>query len=103
MKNHLIFLASETLVSFEKAAMQYVLLFCVKHGFDVNDCYWVNDRVGTVLSCADHFFQFDDIRFDIDRNLPENTIMDWYESTMELRAKGEFTPNLESYYKLFNQ
>lgn len=102
MKNQLVFLASEALVSFEKAAMTYVLLFCSKHGFDVNDCYWVNEEVGRVLSCADHFFNFDDVRFDIDRNLPEHTIMDWYDSQLKARETGEPTMNLQSYCKLFS-
>lgn len=68
---------------FESVVMQYVQTFCIKHGFNMDDCSWVGDHVGEVLEIADYYFGFDDIRMDIDKNLPPAMIMEWYNATLE--------------------
>ena len=68
---------------FELVVRQYVQIFCVKHDFVMNDCSWVGNRVGEMLEVGDYYFGFDDMRMDIDKDLPTAMIFEWYEATLE--------------------
>lgn len=49
----------------------------------MDDCSWAGNRVGEILEVSDYFFGFDDIRMDIDKNLPIDMILQWYNATLE--------------------
>ncbi len=66
---------------FEKAVAEYVNVFCRKHDLQFN--YWVGDNVGTIAECSDYYFNFNDIRLDIDTKQPKGKIFDWYDSSLK--------------------
>ena len=68
---------------FETIVKRYVASFCWKHDLDIENYSWVGGRVGEVLEVSDFYFGFDDIRMDIDKELTERTIFDWYYATLE--------------------
>lgn len=80
------------------ACNRYVAEFCRKHDFKNPDWYWVGGQIGTVLALNDYFIDFQDIRYDIDEQIPTFKYWDWYEASLkraELGIKGEI--NYKSY------
>ena len=81
---------------YEEICNEYLDLFCEKH--DVYYDYWVADQVGGIIEISDAFFNFDDIRLDIDLDAPKeekNSIWDWYWSNID----SEQIINYYSYLK----
>ena len=63
---------------YEKIVEQYLTAFVEKQELDIDNCDWVADRVGEILSVNDqHYFNFDDIRFDVDNDVKEGLIFRW--------------------------
>ena len=60
---------------------KYLLLFKRKQEIDFEG--WVGDFVGEIATFGDMFFNFDDIRLDIDTDQPKDQIIDWYWETIE--------------------
>lgn len=67
---------------YEQVVADYIEVFCNKQGLNFE--YWVGDDIGGIadFGCI-YFFNFDDIRLDIDTNQPENQIINWIEETIE--------------------
>lgn len=61
---------------YEESVNEYITLFCKKQ--KVDNCGWVNNTIGEVFNCDDMAINFDDIRRDIDHNIPARTIIIWY-------------------------
>lgn len=62
---------------FESVCDEYLEAFCLKH--DLSMYYnWVGNEVGGVVTIGDYFINFDDIRLDIDKNVPELCFFQWY-------------------------
>jgi hypothetical protein len=62
--------------NYEKAVNDYVKVFEEKQ-----DCYiqyWVADRIGEICEVADCFFNFTDIKTDIDENADVGLIFEWF-------------------------
>ena len=51
---------------------EYLEAFCWKHGYTYDKYVWVGDDPGTVANIGDLFVGMDDIRYDIDNNIPES-------------------------------
>lgn len=56
---------------YENAVHEYCMAFCQKHGYHYNPDGWVGGDVGGVIEVADMFVNFDDIRIDIDNEVPQ--------------------------------
>lgn len=62
---------------YEKAVQRYIDAFCDKQILQFDG--WVSDDVGEVCSMSDFFFNFSDIRRDIDSKAPIGKIIEWYD------------------------
>lgn len=62
---------------YELVCNVYVERFCEKQ--DMSNEGWVgDDRIGEVIVCSDFFFDFHDIKRDLDTQQPKGQIIDWY-------------------------
>lgn len=70
---------------FENAVHEYCHAFCQKHEFDYDPDGWVGGDVGGVLEVMDGYMyvNFDDIRHDIDNDVPKGTFEQYYEYSTE--------------------
>ena len=87
---------------YEKIVNEYLQIFVKKQGFDADDCYWVADRVGEILSVNEqYYFSFDDIRFDVDNNVKAELILKWHDEGLDnYFKKKKYKVNYENYLKL---
>ena len=87
---------------YEKIVEQYLLAFVEKQELDIENCYWVADRVGEILSVNEqYYFCFDDIRFDIDNNIKAGAILEWQNESIDNHfKKKKYKINYENYLKL---
>lgn len=80
----------------------YLQEFITKHDFpceyDSNDV-WVGNNPGTIAMLGDFFVAFDDIRYDIDNNIPEEKYIQWYSRYEELSFLGLKYMNYPSFCK----
>jgi len=81
--------------NFEKAVHSYVKAFTKKHEIEFE--YWIGDVAGTVGEFGDYYFNFEDVRHDIDTDQPKDNIFLWYDECLESK---EITPNYENWCKL---
>lgn len=67
---------------------EYLEAFCDKHGYELSQLEkiyaWVGDDPGTVANIGDLFVGMDDIRYDIDHNVPETYFEKWYWKSLEV-------------------
>ena len=63
---------------------EYLEAFCWKHGYTYDKYVWVGDDPGTVANIGDLFVGMDDIRYDIDNNIPESCFEKWYWKNLEV-------------------
>lgn len=69
---------------YKECCNRYLQMFCEKHGYD---CYsWID--VGRTAEVGGYEFAFDDIRYDIEQNLPKGKIEEWYDYDAQIRALG---------------
>ena len=87
---------------YEKIVEQYLIAFVEKQELDIENCYWVADRVGELLSVNEqYYFSFDDIRFDVDNNVKERLIFRWHDESLDnYSKKKKYKINYENYIKL---
>ena len=87
---------------YEKIVEQYLITFVEKQELDIENCYWVADRVGEVLSVNEqYYFCFNDIRFDIDNDIKPGTILEWQDESLDnYFKKKKYKINYENYIKL---
>lgn len=64
---------------FESIATAYVKAFCRKQGYYYDEDCWVNLEIGGVCCLCDYYFNFDDIRHDIDNKCRKGAIIAWYD------------------------
>lgn len=87
---------------YEAICEEYRKLFLEKQGFDAENCYWVADEVGGVLSCnEEYYFNIDEIRYDIDNDIEVGLILQAQDDFMDARYKNDTTPhiNYKNYVK----
>ena len=87
---------------YEKIVEQYLLAFVKKQDLDIEDCYWIGDKVGEILSVNEqYYFSFDDIRFDVDNDVKEGLILKWQNESLDnYFKKRKYKVNYENYLKL---
>jgi len=86
--------------SYEKIVNKYLQLFCEKHEFNIQDGYWVGKEIGDIIMIGDYYFNFDDIRLDIDENVEEKIIFDWYEFSVEKESDVSYRSWVKGYRPL---
>jgi len=62
----------------EYSIFKYTDLFCVKHDIDHDEEYWVGGVKGGIISLRDMYLSFEDIRLDLEHDMPQEAIFDWY-------------------------
>ena len=87
---------------YNKIVEQYLIAFVKKQDLDIENCYWVADRVGEILSVNEqYYFNFDDIRFDVDNNVEAGAILKWQNESLDnYFKKKKYKVNYENYLKL---
>ena len=87
---------------YEKIVNEYLRIFVEKQDLDIDNCCWVADRVGEILSVNEqYFFSFNDIRFDVDNNVKERLIFRWQDECIDNHfKKKKYKVNYENYIKL---
>ena len=87
---------------YEKIVNEYLRIFIEKQELDIDNCYWVSDRVGEILSVNEqYYFSFNDIRFDVDNNVKERLIFRWQDESLDnYFKKKKYKVNYENYLKL---
>ena len=77
----------------------YVLLFEEKH--DLYFEYWVADNDGTVGCFSNEYYiDFNDIRFDLDNEIPEGKFIKWYDESLDLALKEKPIINYENWLRI---
>lgn len=66
---------------YEDVCNEYARRFCEKQ--DMAWEGWVADQVGTVACCSDFFFNFEDIKLDLQYSVKKGEIIDWYYGAMD--------------------
>ena len=82
---------------FNEICCDYVDRFCRKHEFNPKDVSWVN--IGGIVSIADYFFSFDNIRYDIDNRVNKSMMIEFYDYSLDKYSQGINCPNYENYIK----
>lgn len=83
---------------YHRIADQYIKVFCKKH--EVTFESWVTEETRDIALIADCFLNLSDIRLDIDKDVPINTIFEWCDECLQLGQKGE---NTKTYYQFLYQ
>lgn len=78
---------------------KYCEVFAEKHELGEEPFDWVAQDIGGVVEFGDYYFNFDDIRTDIDRDAPVDEIFSWYDHCMRLHTISTDipTPNYRSW------
>ena len=86
---------------YENIVEQYLIAFVDKQELDIENCYWVADRVGELLSVNEQYcFSFDDIRFDVDNIVKERLIFRWQDESIDNHfKKRKYKVNYKNYLK----
>ena len=83
-------------ILFERIVEKYIDAFCKKQEIDKNSLYWFGGEIGEVVEISDCYFNFLDIKKDIDTNQPKDEIFNWYNENDYLNGK---IINYQSYIK----
>lgn len=62
----------------------YLDAFCDKMGLDRADAFWVGDEPGTLASVGDWFVNIHDIRYVVDKDIPSEVFLRWYDYDLEV-------------------
>ncbi len=66
----------------EEYIYEYIVAFEKKHECDFSG--WIGDRIGEVAEFGDDFFDFSDIRRDLDQDRPKDEIYEWLHAAVEI-------------------
>lgn len=78
----------------------YLEEFCKKHEYKYDPDMWIGNDPGTIVEVCDMFVKMDDIRYDVDNNVPEEYFEKWYWKGLDVyELTGENYMNYQSYCK----
>lgn len=66
---------------FETICNRYIKAFEQKHDYYFD--YWVADQVGTIACFGDYFIDFEQIRYDIDNDVPRGKFIEFYDAQLD--------------------
>ena len=82
---------------------EYIAEFLDKHDLNINDYefneWWINNEVGGLVNLDDCAFNFDDIRYDVDHDIPGDQIFQWYWNRIERYELGLTYMNYPAFCK----
>ena len=78
---------------------EYLKEFCDRHDCEYHPLDWVGGEVGTIIEIADMFVTMDNIRYDVDNDIPTDKFFDWYWNSVEHSELGLNYMNYPSYCK----
>ena len=78
---------------------EYLKEFCDKHEWQYEPDMWVAGNVGTIVMIGDMFVSMNNIRYDIDNNVPTDYFEKWYWKSIEI---SELTDGAENYMNYEN-
>ena len=77
---------------FEKVCNDYAKAFCEKQDVEIE--YWVADDPSGICEIADLFINFNDMRLDIDENIPVGLIFEYYSEQLDFFVES-YDKNIE--------
>lgn len=78
---------------------EYLKEFCDKHEWQYEPDMWVAGNIGTIVMIGDMFVSMNNIRYDIDNNVPTDYFAKWYWKSIEI---SELTDGAENYMNYEN-
>lgn len=81
---------------------EYLQMFADKHELeldDIDEYNWIGGDPGTIATPSDYFISMEDIRYDIDNDIPEDVFFKWYDYSLELHELDLNNVNYSSYVK----
>jgi len=78
---------------------EYLKAFCDKHEWPYEPDMWVGNDIGTIVMIGDMFVSMDNIRYDIDNDIPEEYFTKWYWKSLDVH---ELTDGAENYMNYEN-
>ena len=83
---------------YNKSVNLYIKAFEEKH--DIEFDYWVADIIGSIAMFGDYFFDFLDIKYDIDNFIEEKEIFNWYNFILDSEKKVNYSSWCKGYKNL---
>ena len=78
----------------------YLRKFCDKHEYEYEPDCWVANNPGTIACVNDMFVSMEDIRYDVDNDIPEEYFEKWYWKSVDVYGLvGEKFMNYASFCK----
>ena len=78
----------------------YLEEFCKKHGYKYEPDMLVANEPGTIIEVCDMFVHMDNIRYDVDNDIPESYFEKWYWKNLDVyELTGNSYMNYESFCK----
>lgn len=71
-------------ISWNEICFQYVEAFCQRHGYTAERDAWVGGDVGTTICINDMYIGMDEIRYDVDNDVPIEQFEKWYWKSLEV-------------------
>lgn len=78
---------------------EYLKEFCDKHEWQYEPDMWVAGNIGTIVMIGDMFVSMNNIRYDIDNNVPTDYFAKWYWKSIEI---SDLTDGAENYMNYEN-
>ena len=89
----------EALEDYTKSADRIAQLWCIKHGFDRCDTYWVADEVGGMFCAANYFADMQTMIDDLKYNAPKEDFLKWHDYCIDIHGTDVTAPNFWSWIK----
>ena len=75
----------------------YLEGFCNKHEWTYEPDMWVSNDPGTVVLIGDMYVSMDDIRYDIDHDIPKDYFTKWYWKRLEISELTDYADHYMNY------
>ena len=69
---------------------EYVRAFIEKHELDTlnYEDYWINNDPGTIICLNDMYIDMENLRYDIDNDIPKDKFEEWYWTSVDRAENG---------------
>ena len=78
---------------------EYLKRFCERHDYAYEPDMWVANEPGTIIEIADMFVTMDNIRYDVDNEVPEEKFAQWYWASVDRHMLDLEDINYQSFCK----
>ena len=87
----------------QEVCNDYLRAFCKRHEYAYDPKDWIGigaENIGTIVEVNDMYINMDDLRYDVDNNVPADKFAKWYDKQLELHELGiEVWLNYPNYCK----